>query len=146
MSMQRLRRVSQELNNRRERVALEIKRFESQILETKVGVTVWLEQPVLNDFQVGLTKIGGKWHLAARKTGSGELLPGDPMQLSHAPFKVRIEVLEHRDEIIQAIIGRAESMTESIDEKLEGLGLPGAILKDPPVKERTPRRRRRAKS
>lgn len=115
----RLEELSSQLNASSDALSESIKRVEAKLASLRLGVSVWLEQPI--DTYVyeddvfktffGYTKVNGTWCLAI-KDNSNEIIL-DPecnteRPLQQASREDRIKALQHIPELIKALEAAAE--------------------------------------
>jgi hypothetical protein len=122
----RLEELSTQLNASSDALSESIKRVEAKLASLRLGVSVWLEEPIDTSFYcddrletiLGYTKVDGKWCLALRDNANDAI--GNPedstvtQPLQQASREYRIKALQHIPELIKALEAAAEAELKAV--------------------------------
>lgn len=110
-----LHTVARELRGATDRLRETIDATEAAIVWTGVGLTVWLAEPIVDEWQLGFAKVGGAWRLSARAN------PERVIALTSAPLPVRVAALCHFPQLIDQLtseaveaLGKVQAINQSL--------------------------------
>ena len=137
-SLNRLSALADTLNSKTDELNTILTELEERFESMKLGVTVWLDEPIDEtqqtdsstiSYRVGYTKIDSHWRIATKRIRKSYMYhDGDPecpyedletlsnpVPLTNSPRSVRVQGAALLDELIEELVQRVHTFIENID-------------------------------
>lgn len=115
--LENLSRIAEELNKETDALKDSVSDLDKRLGKMKIGATVWLDHVLkdgenedANSYLLGYTKIRDKWRIAVRRDDEGS----SELALSKAPRLIRVQALNHLDELLDALTERANEFLSTL--------------------------------